>query len=473
MRIQRRSPVHLFALLAALASFFGGLPAARADARLCEGRLVEADLAAARAPRRPRIHLLIEGAGDVVERFYIPALAQLKAKYGAAKDITLTFTASSQNETPAAREKRLQIRAKILALGANYIDKADPADAQAYADLRPDYVVVATPAWTHVDLAQQWLARPRRPRRVFLEKPLDSSREVALDLLEQLDADDNQVLSLDHYRPKLNLSRAELNAIGRFLGDGLQSFRFYMLEDRSGADPTVKSYHGRDGAIEEEGRVSVMRDGVAMDMLSHMLAVLEYFGAPATVRPVQVWAGQYTGVDGDPTKPTEIPQETFFAARFVFRDHQGNRVQGEAAVGKGIRGVRALGPEYDHNAKLMEVVGRNGRRIVFDLRSSGQGAAQAAYYEADGTRVRTRPLEPEPYRAFLEGILTAQSARNMHSVHVEEGRAILEKLYEFRHPLTRQTPLPRYPGGMRGVREAPYVEDLLQMLPVLSGPDRH
>lgn len=465
MRIHR----HLWIITALFLGF--ALPHTTAQARpLPSHNACERSLLGAEARAERDIHILVEGLGDVVARFYQPALASLIEQYSGQVRVRLTFTTMSAGESPAARERRLELKRKLEEMGASYLDKSNARSMRAYQALRPDVVLVATPGWTHAKLAQEWLDRKHPPKTIFLEKPLDSSREEALNLLERLDAYDSRVMAFDHYRPKMRLDEAQLKKILNFLGGGITDFKFYLLEDRSGSDPNLKSSRGRDGAIEEEGRVDTLREGVAYDLLSHMLAVLEYFGPVNTVRPVEVWAARYTGVDGDRDRPTEVPAETFFASRFVFHDRSGRLIKGEAAVGKGVRGVRALGPGYDHNAKLLDLVGLNGMQVRFDLRSSGPGAAQLSFMSRLGEVLRTEPLESEPYRAFIESIVCGQCLESGYAVHVEEGRAFLEKLFEFVHPARKRSELPLYPGGMRGIRPAPYLEELLEKLRPLSGP---
>ncbi len=436
-----------------------------AQAGVCDLKALES----AKAPRE-KVTILVEGAGDVVERFYQPALAKLKAKYGAEKDIQLIFTDMSMGEDAIRKEKRLRIKEKLESIGAQYIDNSTPEGQKAYAAATPDYVVVATPAWLHSKQAKTWTERKNPPKRVFMEKPVDSIEGPAQNLLETLAAADPRVMALDHYRPKSGLNPYMVARIEGWLGGKVEKFKYYLLEDRSSADPTNNVANTRDGAIEGEGRVAVLKEGVALDLLSHMLAIVDYFGPVATTRPVRVWAGRYTGVDGNPLKPTEIPAETFFATEFTFQDHHGNTIQGEAAVGKGIKGVRAYGKEFEHNAKLVEFVGANGKKVRLDLRRVGEGAGNMLFLDANGEVAYKRKLTTEPYELFFEGIITGNSGENGFSMHMEEGIAILRKLNEFRNPLSRQPLLPLYPGGMKGLRDAPYVEDLLKSLPRLSGP---
>ena len=258
-----------------------------------------------------------------------------------------------------------------------------------------------------------------------------------------------------------------------FLGRGLKGFTFYFLEDHSGGDPDPQ-YHsvGRNGPIENEQRVKSVMQGVILDGMPHMVALLAHFGRVETLRVTRVRAGQYIGVDTDPNKRTEIAKETFVDVGFAFADHAGNRAEGTAYVGKGVRGVKALGTDHGHNVKMLEVEGLNGNRARCDLRSSGQWASRAHLIDAGGKTQFEFPLNPKPYETFLEKVADGSYLDDRLALNVEVGKRVLEILEDMRFPIPDKAQIPTYPCGMRGVRQSLYLEDILDKLPVLYGRGR-
>jgi GFO/IDH/MocA oxidoreductase family protein len=322
--------------------------------------------------RRDPLVFVVEGIGDVVEKYYAPAFRTLRDALRSTRDIQVTFTDKSEfwRRDANLADKMQKIIESVRNWGAAYVDKSDPAGLAHYEQLRADVVIIATPDFTHVEVAERWLRYHPRPEQIFIEKPLAASLDDARRLLGGL--------AFDHYRGRLLPSPDQKAALLHFLNRGLQRLTFYFLEDHSGADPTYPAAAvRRDGPIENEQRVQTLMQGMILDGMPHMIALLAHFCRVETLRVTQVQAGQYVGVDGDPSTRTDIAKETFAAVEFVCADHDGNLVQGLAYVGKGVRGVRALGPDYDRNVKLLEVEGLNGNRGRFDLRSSGPGAGKA------------------------------------------------------------------------------------------------
>lgn len=423
---------------------------------------------------RPIVEVLVEGSGDVVERFYLPALKALKEEKNASKEVLATFTDFSRpNDTPEQMEKRARIKQEIEDAGFTFIDKGNPDQLKAYKKMAPDYVVIATGPGMQRKLTEEWRGRGDTkgglaPIRIFTEKPLESSVEAARAFRDSIGMNNDSVLAMDHYRPKLNLKPENVKEIETFLG-GLKSFESYITEDRSGSDKyaaLAKNNH-RDGAIEQEGRENVLKQGLATDLVPHTLAMLEYFTTTSTLKPTEVKAGRYTGVDGDPSKPTSIPNETYFAAKVAVDDNHGNPVEGTIIVGKGLR-VKKFGPRLEGNTKILELHGQNGNRIVFDLTNKGEGSATASYYDKDGKVTKTVPLEPLPYKALFGGIIDGKSRTNEMSFPLKIGTTFREKLAQLLKG-ARDTELPLYEGGMGGAHErtAPFVEDLWEKLPVL------
>jgi hypothetical protein len=420
------------------------------------------------------LRFAVEGVGDVIRHYYEPAFRALRAGFQGRRAIEVTFVDNSafwkQRNDPRLIAKMNQIIQSVRGWGADYLDKSDAADLARYRPLEPDVVIIATPDTTHVGVAGEWLKRPRRPEQIFLEKPLADSLGAARRLLGMVPPYDEGILAFDHYRARLLPSRTQLGVLLGFLGEGPWRLRFYFLEDHSGADPNYPPARavGRDGPIENEQRVVTLRHGLVLDGLPHLIAVLATFGRVETLRPTRVYAGQYAGVDGDPEKRTEIDRETFAEVRFVCANHAGERIDGVAWVGKGVRGVRELGPEYDHNVKLLEIetqaAGREGNRVRFDLRSSGPGSSRAYLIDAAGRTQLEFALYPSPYHTFLEKVADGTYRDDELALPVEVGKSILAALEDVRDVIPERSALPAYPSGLGGIRDALYLEDVLQCL---------
>ena len=251
--------------------------------------------------------VLIEGAGDVVANYYFPALRKIREK--GLREFKVTFSDNSAfwKDDPQLREKMLGIKLALESWGANYLDKNCSDDLKRWEDLDPDLVVVATPDFTHSEVASKWVARRSGPQRIFIEKPLDSSVGGARRLLGRSLPYDQRIWAFDHYRARFLPARAKFDMLGGFLREGLRSFSFYFLEDHSGGDPAFAGAKGaRQGPIENDLRVKALRNGVVLDLMPHVIAIMAHFGRVETLRVTQVRPGKYEGVDGVPGKLSEI-----------------------------------------------------------------------------------------------------------------------------------------------------------------------
>ncbi|MCH8296145.1 Gfo/Idh/MocA family oxidoreductase [Candidatus Poribacteria bacterium] len=416
------------------------------------------------------LRFVVEGIGDVSEKRYAPALEQLKNDLQNTRQIIVTFTDDSRHwrdDSSLAPRRRATID-QIKGWGADYLDKSNSDDLKTYRNLQTDFVFVATPDRTHTEVAETWLKKDPRPV-IFIEKPLEADLNAARRLLGQIRPYDDRVIAFDHYRARMLLSKSQLDDIEKFLGGGLKRFTFYFLEDHSGADTNYLQKNPlatRNGPIESEQRVDALKEGMILDGFPHMLALLDYFGRLETVRVTRVRAGQYTGVDNDPDKRTEIDKESFAEVEFVFADHAGNLVEGRGYTGKGVRGVKALGSDYDRDAKLLEIEGRNGKSVRFDLRGSGQKSCRAYLIDQDGSTKDTFSLHQKAYQALVKRIAQGTYLEDNIGLNVEHGKRILEVLGDMRYPIleikNQGQNLPTYPSGMQGQRESLYLEDLLE-----------
>jgi predicted dehydrogenase len=213
---------------------------------------------------------------------------------------------------------------------------------------------------------------------------------------------------------------------------------------------------------------------VILDIMPHVIAVLAHFGQVETLRVTQVRAGKYAGVDGDPNKPSEIAQETYAEVRFRFISINKDDVEGQAYVGKAIKGVRGLKSDYDGdgNTKLLEIEGEDGRVVKFDFRDRRAGIpdtrSKARLLDRAGNCHFEFDLNSDPYYAFLENVTSGGKIDQRLGLSIEAGKKILEVIQDMRHGiLKRDDELPTYPCGIQNVRESLYVEDL--NLPLIYG----
>jgi hypothetical protein len=143
--------------------------------------------------------VLVEGVGGVIRNYYDPASRAVRDRH----PMRVTFADDSRfwrdRGDPRLVPKMPEIIASVRGWGAGYLDKADPVGLADYRAIEPDVVIVATPDTTHVDLAGEWLKRPRRPEQIFQEKPLAESARSAWRLLGIAPPDDDGVLAFDHY----------------------------------------------------------------------------------------------------------------------------------------------------------------------------------------------------------------------------------------------------------------------------------
>ena len=420
------------------------------------------------------LKIVVEGVGDVIKNYYDPAFRAVIDRLDGKRGFDVTFVDKSEywRHDRNSAIKMDGIIASVRNWGGKYLDKSDSADLILYEALEPDVVIIATPDFTHVDVAHEWLSRHLHPEQIFIEKPLTDSLDGARFLLGLAGPDNNGILAFDHYRARLLPSDEQRHILLGFLGEGLRSLNFYFLEDHSGSDEGYVNSHPeavRNGPIENEQRVRTLSQGLILDGMPHVIALLAHFCRVETLLVTRVRAGQYIGVDDNPNKRTGIKKETFAEVGFVCRDYAYHPVEGTVYVGKGVRGVKALGPGYDYNTKLFDIEGLNGNRARFDLRSSGEGSSTGYLLDNSGNTVFAFPLNRRPYETFLEKLADGGYLNQRLALNIELGKRILEVLQDMRYPIPMKKQIPTYPSGMKGKRHSLYLEDIVKSLPVLYG----
>ena len=426
-----------------------------------------------------RIHFVFEGAGDVVRRYWGPALLKLRERYPDREvRVTLLDLSETWRGDPEREPKGLAMVRQFRESGFEYFDKSkfkgSPSKLDAaLKELAPDVVVVANPDFAHIGTVREWLARYQgRPPQIFVEKPLSNNTEDAFMLLGALAGlQSNQVHLVDHFRAMSLMGLDCRECLERHLGGRVDRFRFWLVEDHSGADPRYRSVIDEDGAVEREGRDKTLREGLIYDLMSHMFPVADLIGDVLSFNAKWVSAAQYVGVGGDPDARPKLPAdaETFADVGFEFRDPSGSPILGQAVIGKGLRGVRELGTGFDREVFAWQLTGPNGAKALFNLRADGPGASRAHMIDASGREVDSFELSAEePYLPIVESIFNGIYLMNRIVLQPSFGFAILQIMDDLRVPIKRfGKPLPSYPGGMRGGRrESVYVEDLSAIAPL-------
>lgn len=140
---------------------------------------------------------------------------------------------------------------------AHYLNKEK--DRQTYDKLsNANYVFIVTPDRFHSIIATFWLDRLAPEGKIFIEKPLDASRDAALKLKEKIErkGKGEAVFAFDHYLarayPFLHRSKRYINEIG-----GIKEIEFRLVE----SDITLKS------------RAKTLDKGAIFDLFCHVLAV--------------------------------------------------------------------------------------------------------------------------------------------------------------------------------------------------------
>lgn len=410
--------------------------------------------------------LVIEGVGAIAERTVAAAAQKLHIDI---PDLKVFFTDKSANWTEDVRVDREATVRRINSWGAKFLDKSDPAQFAEYNDLlyqNVDAVLVETPDRTHIEIAKHWLKG--NCEWIYIEKPLTTHRELdkAEKWVEELrfnKTDRERLLAFDHYRARVHAQfryADYITSILSFIGQ-LRRFRFFLLEDHSDSDRKYieaqrrrnPKFKNRNGPIENEGRVDALREGLILDLMPHVLSVLEYFGDPALIDVRTIRSGIYTGVDRNPSKRAGIQNETFAAIEFDFNDYGGGRVRGEAYIGKGIGGSRRYA-EMRGNVKVLEVFGSRGK-LTFDFHNN-----TLLMGERSGKMKKMFDLERDAYYYLLTDVAFRKPQGTLLGLSIERATTILERLTHMKSKIDPAALGTYYLGD--SVRSySPWLEDLL------------
>ena len=420
------------------------------------------------SPEQKNLTVVVEGIGDVVQRNYAPALKMEKNRYGGR--LSIYFSDYGKNRTEEAT-KKYQKFIDTLDGWAVYINKATPDGQALYDSLKPNVVFVATPDRTHVELALKWLDGKNDCEHLFIEKPLDADIDKARALDFYLENKNFDVHALDHYLARfipVSYSSSMRTILGE-LGGSIQHLSFYLLEDRSA--PFI-------GPIEKEGRGGSLQNGLILDLFPHALAILGYFGSVSSVKITGLKVGRYSYEDENKTiVPASIPRETFGHISFNFTGRAERTIPADAYVGKGISGSTAAGME-NSDVKLLELLGKNGKKCVFDLRNTNRGGTGSVKMISKGGQAEViNELFDEPYTVLInrtvDKYLKSPEKDLRFSLSVEQAKNILTCIQEITSLVSlfekTGTEIPSYriktsTEGKEPVSVAPSLEEVMAQL---------
>ena len=436
-------------------------------------------------PQRPQddlpvTNLVFAGAGDVVDRFWGPALKDRIDSERGKRHFVITFVDNSSyyKNNPELKMKMEGILAEKMSWAGpgveiRYIDLANPAEAEKQLGALKHYkLAVTTPDRFHMQTVESFLNRKNPPDEVFVEKPVDSDVKKAEAMLARLRKDgiESKVFAVDHYRASLTAD--QVKRIKEHVGP-IKRIAFYLLEDHSGADPKYQSnFKARDGAIEVEARNKALIYGLIPDLFSHGPPQVGLLGQQETIVPTSVKPLKYVGVDHDPNKPAQIKGETFAAIEFTMKGDDGQLIPCVAYVGKDIRGVKAMGPEFDGDVSVMDVEGKNGRHVRVAADGPNRGQGQMWFYDGDKA-VKSEPLPKLRYRPIIDAMMDDNSPDRFPLMPFKLGVSTAQVVKQAHDPVRQLPTLPTYQGGMSSTagslghpgspgRQAPYLENVLQ-----------
>ena len=416
--------------------------------------------------------IVVEGIGDIINKpgGYGPSLQKLKIDIPTLR-VVFCDLSSEWRDSQIRKNRRSTIR-WLTRWGAEFLDKSKPSQLKEYDSLleaNVDAVIIAVPDSAHIMLAKYWLTG--NCKRVLIEKPITNNLSEAQEWLtnDLYNSPDNlsRVIAFDHYRPRVHdrlCHRENLWFLLREIGK-ISKFRFYFLEDHSGTDTrflTQLQNRGiqvvdRNGPIEIESRVDALRSGLILDMMSHVIAVLEYFGAPESIQYKQLYPAIYTGVDYDYSRRATIETETFAAVRFTFDADTGNQAEGEAFIGKGIRGSDKY-QQMGGNVKVLEIEGDTGNKLEINFREHVINTIRG------GQRFFFQHLERDPYYFLLQDIAFKPEKGTTVGLSPEMATMILEKLMIVKAKINNEK-LQTYKLGDRTTGRPPLLEALLAEIP--------
>jgi predicted dehydrogenase len=286
-------------------------------------------------------------------------------------------------------------------------------------------VFVVTPDRTHCEVATYWLGRARR---IFVEKPFDTSTERIRELCDRLRSQNSsEVFAVDHYLVRCNQAASEDGYfLRRLLAEGdageplgdISAFEFRMTE------PPAKDYT----SLRE--RALSLQTGMIFDMASHALPVLSPFiDIMKPMKLTAIWAGVSNGLQDIIFSGAE----TFSAARVECQARRtGQHVTGEIVIGKDVG---------DRAEKFLLLEGPAGK-VRFDLLN------YHVYHERPGgDKIPLVPLQQDWVRFFLKEVMEGRTPMAVRRFQPEGALRVIEFLETWRQSIQRAEPLANHQRG--------------------------
>ena len=331
--------------------------------------------------------VVLEGCnGEWSQELYLPFLAD-KAKQGMIKLWALDVVPKIKLATPKTLGLWRDAKNKDNARYLNKHDNVKPDEIPANVD----HVFIAAPDKYHCEIAKFWLEHLNTGGKIFIEKPLDVSKDNTLTLKNKMGGPEI-CYGFDHYLAKTFpfLHQPCLNEIGK-----IREIDFNLLEP--GIIPLEKS--------------KTLDEGVIYDLFCHVLAVVgatlsrDSASFEATLKSVvirKVVTAQYTGC--------QISGETFAQIGFSL-----GTTEVIATIGKGVS---------HSDEKCMTIHGENGK-IRLDFKENDFVCHYSNHHLKKGY------LESKPVESFLEAVLQLEKPFSAPGVlSFEAALVILEKLDE-------------------------------------------
>lgn len=415
------------------------------------------------------LKIVIEGIGQVVQKYYQFPLRAIKTQHN--KKISITFTDDSsyweKNKKIATQNKQF---IESIKEWAEYIDKK--YEREKFEKLKAKLVFIATPDRTHTDIAKWWLEPRNRCQQIFIEKPIDTCLSKARDLV-YLNNNSDKIIAIDHYRVRMLhflLGHRIEEIIKNKLGEQVTDISFYLLEDGT-------SKKDRD-PIRAEKRTKSLNEGLILDMMPHALAVIDKFFPVELMKVTELQAGKYISTNSKGAmKEAGIDWETFAHIGFKYEGDKkftgADLIEGDIFVGKGVGGSQDR--KQFGEVKLLEIVGKNGYKCTFDFRTpkhslKADGVGWVTITSSEGEQEKIGELEDYAYGLLFARVVRrwlAQDTQLEFDLSVEKAKNFLIVMDDIRHGVKiikdKLGKLPNYRIDYE--KGAPTLEEIKEELP--------
>lgn len=422
------------------------------------------------AREHPVRRLLMVGTGDVVRKFYLPALVEQKRLH---PDLQVVFVDDSTywSNDPVLVIKMKSIYEEIVKEGFKVLDTAPQHFVDSEKILQeyaPDAVIIATPDKSHEALSLKWLKATKNSSSlvpIIVEKPFSTDAKSANRMLTASASDGDRILALDHYSMMTQLDDTQWAQAMEHLGGQITRIEFLAIEDRSGGHLGHHTGIDADGPVEREGRLRSLQNGLSADMLAHMPPSIAQAVDTRTLKLKEALGGIYTVSSKGKEVETALGAETFSATTFTAKLRASDdSVEIRSYVGKGIRGIRSFMGQHDGNVKITRYVGRNNKEIWIEMDATKKDPL--AHYVDSGKVVSSFPIE-SGYRKLAASLMSGTYLQSglLDESHV--GVTTVQAIDATREQI-RKNSLIKYPTGMRKTdsadgRQALYLEDVLKL----------